>query len=164
MVRENARVDLFSTELLVAGVTGVGGVLTVILTSLTSRDKRKSITQDLAILKTIDEQPHADWEAARDALRSSLVDRIRDIAGNSDRRRNGVGIVLGVLFLVSGISLGVYVVTSGGWWHVLWPVVVTLTLFGWVGGWGSLKKVPRTSTGSEIKADSKISTEQRKEP
>lgn len=139
-------------------VLGLIGAVAVVLAAILGaprlgRDARSSIAKDLDIYKAL-----PDSSAVKADFLTHIERRVRQLFANetdadtdTNAKRSGGQIALGITILVLAIALALLVVIGGSWWWLASPVVIFLLLLGGVGLGLGLKKAPRDEKGNLVK-------------
>jgi len=129
----------------VAAAVGLGG-LWIRHREIADGESRR-ILRDLEILRSL-----AEPSATRAMLQAAIDDSINVMLKNrSSKKRNGMNIGIGIFFLASTLGL-VVLVSRGGWWWLVSPLVLVTAVFGAYGTIEGSIKAERNARGNIVTA------------
>lgn len=132
----------------VAVVAGVFAVLAAAIKyfELFGRS-RSDIGKDIEIYNAL-----PDSSSAKKKLLENIDLRIKQsIVNETQKRRDPLGIILGLTLFAAGAYFSWFTVENGGWWWLLFPVAVIICIVGIVGFFQDIKKTERNEKGRPIK-------------
>lgn len=109
---------------------------------------RSNLAKDVELYNSLPAQ-----SAKRQRLLRYIDERVeRIVAKDSERKRNPVGITLGVIFTIAGVYFSWLTYKHGGWWWWTSPIVGSILLIGIVGFVQGVQKAERDEKGNPIKS------------
>ena len=134
-------------EIMIAIISGIVAVLVALIskTELFSR-KHHGLLKDISLYDSLPEE-----STKKEALLKLIDKNIGDyIKASRDHKRNALEVVLGVIFLATGIYLTWFFFRQGSWWLLGLGVSVIFVALGVYGTIRGLLKVERDEKGNPV--------------
>ncbi len=138
------------TELIIGIVAAIAAVFAAVIGApRILRDARWSIQRDLEIWKSLPEN-----SSARAGLLRKIEREVVALDVHDKKRRNPMGIGLGIAFFVIGAGLLWIIILQGSWWWFASLIAFPSLLLGIGGFFLSIFKTLRDEKGNTIKETS----------
>lgn len=136
-----------TSEIIIAIISGIVAILVALIdkTELFSR-KHKSLIKDIELYNSL---PNSNGK--KDLL-DFIDQKVSEyIKTSKNHKRNGVEIVIGIIFLMIGAYLTWFFIKLGSWWLIGLIASIFIILMGLCGAVQGMKKVERDEKGNPVK-------------
>ena len=134
-------------EITIAIISGIVAVLVAFIskTELLSR-KHHALLKDINLYDSLTEK-----STKKEDLLKLIDNKIGDyIKSSRDHKRNGIEVILGMIFLATGCYLTWFFLVQGAWWLLGLGAAVLFVIFGVYGTIRGLLKVERDEKGNPV--------------